>query len=144
VAAQSGFASKTLGGTFNDICMSVRVNPSDLGGNLVGLLRLRTAANGPIVRVYATATGVLKMRSDVSGEQTSSVTSLSMSAWNRVELCGTVSPGAWSLYLNGTRIVNGWAANTGTTPIGMVQIGDAGAATWTMNFDDVVVDQSPG
>jgi hypothetical protein len=144
VSAQSGFASKTLGGTFNNICMSVRVNPSDLDGNLVGLLRLRTAANGPIVRVYATSTGVLKIRSDVSGEQTSSGTALTMNAWNRVELCGTVSPGTWSLYLNGARIVNAWAANTGTTPVGMVQIGDANAATWTMNFDDVVVDQSAG
>lgn len=123
--------------------MSVRVNPSSLGSS-AALLRLRTAANGPIARVYTATTGVLWIRSDVSGEQRSSGVAMTMNAWNRVELCGTVSPGSWSLYLNGNRIVAGWAANTGTTPIGMVQIGDAGASTWTMNFDDVVVDGSPG
>ena len=143
VSAISGFASKTLGSTFGDACMSVRVNPSSLGSS-AALLRLRTAANGPIARVYTATTGVLWIRSDVSGEQRSSGVAMTMNAWNRVELCGTVSPGSWSLYLNGNRIVAGWAANTGTTPIGMVQIGDAGASTWTMNFDDVVVDRSPG
>jgi hypothetical protein len=143
VSAISGFASKTLGSTFGDACMSVRVNPSSLGSS-AALLRLRTATNGPIARVYTATTGVLWIRSDVSGEQRSSGVAMTMNAWNRVELCGTVSPGSWSLYLNGNRIVAGWAANTGTTPIGMVQIGDAGASTWTMNFDDVVVDRSPG
>ena len=123
--------------------MSVRVNPSSLGSS-AALLRLRTAANGPIARVYTATTGVLWIRSDVSGEQRSSGVAMTMNTWNRVELCGSVSPGSWSLYLNGNRIVAGWAANTGTTPIGMVQIGDAGASTWTMNFDDVVVDRSPG
>jgi hypothetical protein len=144
VSGQKGFASKTLSGTFNDICMSVRVNPSNLNGNSVDLFRLRTAANGPIVRVYANSSGVLWIRSDFSGEQRSSGTALSLDAWNRVELCGTVSPGTWSLYRNGTRIVNGWTANSGTTPVGIVQIGETQLKTWTMNFDDVVVDRTVG
>ena len=36
--------------------------------------------------------------------------------------------------------MNGWAANTGTTPVGRIQIGDTAAKTWTANFDDVIVD----
>ena len=52
--------------------------------------------------------------------------------------------GTWSLYLNGTRIVNAWAANTGTTPVGRVQIGDTASKTWTANFDDVIVDTAVG
>jgi beta-propeller uncharacterized protein DUF5122 len=144
VSGQKGFASKTLGGTFNDICMSVRVNPSNLNGNSVDLFRIRTAANGPIVRVYTTSSGVLWIRSDFSGEQRSSGTALALNAWNRVELCGTVSPGTWSLYRNGTQIVNGWTANSGTAPAGIVQIGETQLKTWTMNFDDVVVDQTVG
>ncbi len=33
-----------------------------------------------------------------------------------------------------------WVANTGTTPIGRVQIGDSVNKTWTINYDNVVVD----
>jgi hypothetical protein len=144
VSGQRAFASKNLGATLADICMSVRVNPSTLDANSVDLFRLRTATNGPVVRVYANSSGVLWVRSDVSGEQRSSGTALALNAWNRVELCGTVSPGTWSLYRNGTRIINGWAANTGTSPVGLVQIGETQLKTWTMNFDDVVVDQTVG
>src|SRR4029077_16393098 len=37
-----------------------------------------------------------------------------------------------------------FAANTGTTPVGMIQIGDNAARTMTLNLDHVRVDQSPG
>ena len=40
--------------------------------------------------------------------------------------------------------MNDWTANTGTTPVGLVQIGDTAARTMTVNFDHVRVDQSPG
>ena len=43
------------------------------------------------------------------------------------------------LYRDGTKIVTGWVANTGTTPVGRVEIGDNGAKTYTINFDDVLV-----
>jgi hypothetical protein len=144
VTGAKGFASKTLNGTLNDICVSVRINPSNLNGNSVDLFRLRTAANGPVVRVYATSAGALWLRSDFSGEQRSSGTALALNAWNRIELCGTASPGTWSLYRNGTQIVNAWAANSGTSPVGIVQVGETQLKTWTMNFDDVVVDQVVG
>jgi hypothetical protein len=144
VTGAKGFASKTLSGTFNDICVSARINPSNLDGNSVDLLRIRTAANGPLVRVYTNSSGVLWLRSDFSGEQRSSSTALALNAWNRIELCGTASPGTWSLYRNGTQIVNGWTANTGTAPAGIVQIGETQLRTWTINFDDVVVDQTVG
>jgi arylsulfatase A-like enzyme len=35
--------------------------------------------------------------------------------------------------------VSGWVANTGTTPVGRIEIGDNGSKTFTINFDDVVV-----
>ena len=144
VTGAKGFVSKTLSGTFNDICVSVRVNPSNLNGNSVDLFRLRTAANGPVVRVYTTSAGELWLRSDFSGEQRSSGTAMALNAWNRIELCGTASPGTWSLYRNGTQIVNAWAANSGTSPVGILQVGETQLKTWTMNFDDVVVDQAVG
>ena len=84
------------------------------------------------------------MRSDVAGTQQSSSTAIG-TGWHELELCGTVgAAGTWDLYRDGTKIVNAWAANTGTTPVGLIQIGDNAARTMTVNFDHVRVDQSPG
>ena len=103
------------------------------------LLRLRTAANGPIARVYLSSTGILSVRSDVSGAQKSSGVALG-TGWHGIQLCGTVgASGSWDLYRDGIKIVTGWVANTGTTPVGRVEIGDDGAKTFTINFDDVSV-----
>ena len=67
------------------------------------------------------------------------------SGWHTVELCGTVGANStWDLYRDGAVIVNDWAANTGTTGVGRVEIGDTLAKIWNVHFDDVVVDQTPG
>jgi hypothetical protein len=79
------------------------------------------------------------IKSDVSGLQVSSSTQIG-TGWHQIELCGTVGAiGTWNLYRDGVRIVTNWSANTGTTPIGRVEIGDVSAKTFTANFDDVVV-----
>ena len=65
--------------------------------------------------------------------------------WHTIELCGTVGNASqWTLYLDGSAIVTNWTADTGTTPVGRIQIGDTAAKTWTVNFDDVRLDQQPG
>ncbi len=144
VTAQSAFATKLLTGTFSQVCMSMSVNVTTQGGTAIDLLRLRTAANGPVAKVYLNASGTLLVRSDVAGTQQSSSTAIG-TGWHELELCGTVgAAGTWDLYRDGTRIVNAWAANTGTTPVGLIQIGDNAARTMTVNFDHVRVDQSPG
>jgi hypothetical protein len=144
VTGQSAWAFHTLTETLDSACMSMNVNATSFGGNAVDLLRLRTSTDGPIVRVFASATGVLSTRSDVSGAQFSSGVALG-SGWHHLELCGTVgTAGAWDLYRDGVRIVNGWVADTGTTPIGRIQIGDTAAKTFTINWDDVVLDLVAG
>ncbi len=144
VSGQAGSAYVNLPGTYGNLCMSEAVNVTTLGGNSVVLMRLRSAAGTGIAKVFLGSTGTLFVRSDVAGVQRSSGVTLP-SGWNTLELCGTVgSAGAWDLYLNGTKIVNAWVTDTGTTPVGRVQIGDDLAKTWTINFDDVVVDQTPG
>jgi len=141
--AQSAFASKTLPATYGSACLSVNVNATALNGN-TDLFRLRTATGGPIAKAYVNASGVLVVRSDFTATQQSSGVALG-TGWHNVELCGTVgSAGAWDLYRDGVKIVNGWIADTGTDPIGRVQIGDTAAKTWTVNFDDVRLDQTPG
>jgi hypothetical protein len=141
--AQSAFASKTLAATSASACMSLNVNAAALSGS-TDLFRLRTAAGGPIAKVYVTASGVLVVRSDVTSTQLSSGVALD-GGWHQVELCGTVgAAGAWDLYRDGVKIVNAWVADTGTDPIGRVQVGDTAAKTWTANFDDIRLDTTPG
>ncbi len=142
VVNQSAFANKTLAQTYPQACLSASVNLAS--GNNVDLFRLRTASNGPIIKAFVSSTNTLTLRSDVSGVQLNSGVALG-SGWHSVELCGTVgSATTWDLYRDGVRIVNAWSANTGTTPIGWVQIGDNASKTFTMNLDHVRVDQAPG
>ena len=144
LTSQAGFAFKTLTGSFNNVCMSTRVNIASIGSPTVVVFRLRTAANGNVVRVYANQAGVLYVKSDVDGTQKWSGVAMG-TGWHTVELCGAVgATSTWDLYRDGLAIVSDWASNTGTTDVGRVEIGDTTAKTWTVNFDDVVVDQTPG
>ena len=143
-SAQTGLAFKDLSGTFSQLCTSANVNVTSQDSNAATLFRLRTAANGAVAKVYVNTAGILYIRSDVSSAQIYSGVAIG-SGWHNVEVCGTVgTSGTWDLYRDGVKIVNAWAANTGTTPVGRVEIGNAQAVTATINFDDVVVDQTPG
>ncbi len=142
--AQSATASKTLGADFPSICLSANVNVTNRGTAALDLMRLRTAGNGNVGRVLLNSSGVLQVKSDVSGTVKGSGASLS-AGWHSIEVCMTVgTAGTWDLYLDGNQVVTGWVANTGTSPVGRIQIGDSAAKTFTANFDDVVVDGFPG
>jgi hypothetical protein len=140
VANAPGWAYRTLPATLATACMSMSVNVASRGSSFVTLLRLRTAANGNIVRVFMNSAGVLWVKSDVSGAQRSSGTNVG-TGWHQLELCGGM--GTWSLYRDGIEIVTDWSADTGTSPVGRIEIGDTLARTFTANFDDVMVDTSP-
>jgi hypothetical protein len=142
--AQSATASKTLGADFPSICLSANVNVTNRGTAALDLMRLRTAGNGNVGRVLLNSSGILQVKSDVSGTVKGSGASLS-AGWHSIEVCMTVgTAGTWDLYLDGNQVVTGWVANTGTSPVGRIQIGDSAAKTFTANFDDVVVDGFPG
>jgi len=141
VTSQSAFAYRTLGSMYSQVCMSANVNVS--AGTALDLLRLRTASNGPVIKVFVSS-GTLRLRSDFGATNTNSGVALG-TGWHNVELCGTVGTGStWDLYRDGVRIINAWVADTGTTPVGRIQIGDTAAKTFTVNFDHVVLDQAPG
>jgi hypothetical protein len=143
-SAQPAFANKDLDGTYGSACASVSVNAASLGGSSVDLFRLRTATGGPIAKAFVNAAGTLSVRSDFAASQQSSGVALG-TGWHNLEFCGTVgSAGTWDLYRDGVKIVNGWVADTGTDPIGRIQLGDTAAKTWTINYDDVRLDQTPG
>ena len=51
------------------------------------LMRLRTAANGPVGRVFVNASRQLYIRSDVAGQQLNTGFTLALGTWTRLELC---------------------------------------------------------
>ncbi len=146
VSGATAYARHAVSPTIGPICFSERVDlQSRASTDAVVLAKLLTGSAGGIVRVVVNASGALQLRSDVSGTIRSSGVQLGTNAWVLVEVCGTVgATSTWDLYRDGARIIQGWAANTGSSAVGLVQIGDNTAKTVTMNLDDVVVDGSPG
>ena len=143
VSAQTAFAYKTLSSPLNTICVSANVNVAVRDAGSTTLLMLRTPGNGPIVRVFVDPNGILYLRSDASNTQIWSGVALG-SGWHSIEVCGTVGvSSSWDLSRDGSTIAT-LVANTGTTDVGRVNIGNTQAVTATVNFDDVVVDQTPG
>ena len=94
------------------------------------------------MKVYVAANRKVFIRSDVSSQQWCETSAtLPLNGGAMVELCGTVgTAGTWDLMVNGTVVRNYWVANTGTAPVGRVQTGDSANKTWTINYDNVVVD----
>jgi len=136
--SQNAWAARDLGTGYSSVCVEFAVNVSAASG-AVDLLRLRTAGNGDIAKIARASTGALQFRSDVSKITRNTGVNLP-AGWNTLELCGTVgSAGSWDMYLNGSRIMSAWRANTGSAPIGRVQIGSSAGETLTINYDDVVV-----
>ena len=130
--------------TLSTACTSFHINATSLVSNSI-LMRLLTANGGAILRVFVDTAGTLRLRSDVSSVQSPATVPLGNGAWHTIEVCGTVgSASSWNLYRDGVLILNQWVANTGTTPIGQIELGDFNARTWTANYDTVVVDQSAG
>jgi hypothetical protein len=138
VANLRAFAYHDLGSAYPALCMSESVNLTSISGGASALLKMRTATNQSVGRVFASPTRVLNVRADVSGVTLSSGVSLP-AGWNTIRLCGTIgTSGTWTLFLNGSQI-GSWSANNGTAPITRVQIGDDAAKTVTINIDDVLV-----
>ena len=142
VSNQSAFAYKRFDSAYTTVCVSVDINQTQLDNNV--LIRLKTATSGAIARVVLDGQGRLRVRSDVSGVRSGALGQLG-SGWHNLELCGSIAgTSTWDLYRDGVKILDSWTANSGTTGVGRVYIGDTSAKTWEARFDNVVVDQSPG
>ena len=145
VSGARAWASELLGSTTPSICMSERVSLTSIGANTVSLLRIRTATDAPLARVFLNRSRVLALRADVTGAVLATTTTLPIGGWNTVELCGDIAGGgSLSLYLNGALIAGPWTQSLGSTPFGRVMLGDSEPKTVTVNYDDVVVDTMPG
>ena len=141
VSAQSASAFRNLPATTMTPCMSANINRTS---GAADLFRLRTATGGPIIKAVVLTNGNLQLRSDFGSTTINSNVPIG-TGWHNVELCGTVGPNTtWDLFRDGTEIISDWVANTGTTPVGRIQIGDTAAKTFTINWDHVVLDTDPG
>jgi hypothetical protein len=137
VTNAKAFIQRILPSTYPSLCLSAAVSmPSHTGQ--VGLMKLKTAAIGPVSRAFVDASGVLYARNDVAGT-TFKTSGVLRTGWHTVTLCTTIgTAGTMSLALDGVT-VGSWTGNTGTTGIGAVRIGEDVAVTYQAWFDDVVV-----
>jgi hypothetical protein len=134
----AAWAARDLGDSYGAVCVRFSLSVTAASGS-VDLIRLKTATNDGVAKLVRSSSGSLQIRSDVSGVTRDTGSALP-AGWNKIKLCGTVgAAGTWDLYLNGESILGAWKANTGTTPVGRIQIGSTAPETLTINYDDVVV-----
>lgn len=132
------WAEALLVSVTDQLCASVDVSVTEPAA--ATLLRLQTDGGKSIVRVRLDAGGYLRVRSDVSGISSPRTAPLG-TGWHTVQLCGSIGvQGAWTLLRDGVPLLEGWVADTGSSPAARVQIGDSAAKTWAANFDRVVVE----
>ena len=113
VTAQSAFAVRTLPSPVSQLCVSVNVNLAS--GSAVDMFRLRTAANGAIIKAFIAGNGTVQMRNDLNAATRTTTVALG-TGWHNIELCGTVGAAStWTLYRDSV-LINTWAGiDTGTT-----------------------------
>ncbi|MCU1358737.1 MAG: regulator of chromosome condensation [Ilumatobacteraceae bacterium] len=142
VVNQTGTGQVALATNATQACTSVDVRVASVTGtDLYSLIKLRSATGASIGRVQISTAGKLSVRADVSGAVLATTATVAVNAWNRITLCvavGAGTTGQLQLRLNGTTL-NTWAANTGTSPLAKIQVGDNDARTATVNWDDLVV-----
>ena len=126
--------------TAPEVCAALSVNVTRQTTSTV-LMRLRTAGNGAIARVFITASRRLYIRSDVAGAQMNTGLHPDASAPGP----GSSSaprrrPTATSSSRSTASPRPVWNGNTGTANAGIIELGDAAANSWAGAFDDVFVD----
>ena len=134
------FAKKTLPSTYTDAFARVWYNVIAQPGQ-VNLLRMRTAADASVGYLYIAPSGQLGFHNDATGTNTLSAT-IPAPGWHALELHikTTGATGVVDVWLDNVRIadLSSAAVNTGTTPVGVFQIGDVQSArTYDVVFDDV-------
>jgi hypothetical protein len=136
----TAYARHTLASTYGSICTATWADLSSIAKKTATLIGFRTSANKAIGRLQVDPTRKLSVHSDVAGTTGATTGVVPLGTWARVDVCLTTgTTGSWSVWLNGSPVLQSWAANNGTAPVGIVQIGDESARSFVLNIDDVVV-----
>ena len=139
VASAAGTARLRLSATAMAACAEVDTRVTSVTGTGFALLKLRNSVGSALGRVVVSSTGALSVRADVSGTTIPTPAVIAPGTWHRVGLCATIgTAGSLSLRVDGVQ-VGTWAANTGTSAIAVLQIGDNDPRTATANWDAALV-----
>jgi hypothetical protein len=134
-----GYASKTLSPSRIEVSFSARVNLQSVGST-VTLLRMRPAGGAGIVSLKVNKSGKLLLRNEIAATTRTSATVLPRDAWHSLALHVVVN-GSSSLLevsLDGGLVTDlSGTSSLGTGQIGRLQIGNTGAGTMDVAFDDV-------
>ncbi|MFL5909819.1 MAG: Ig-like domain-containing protein [Gaiellaceae bacterium] len=145
------YAKKTLGATYTDVTyrLGFRMDSAPTTGS-VTVMRFRTAGDAAIAGLYLTSSRKLGIRNDAAATSKNSTTAtLNLGQWYTLEMHAIVNGTTSTLdvKLNGTKVgdISSSATNLGTTPIGMLQIGEnASGSAYTYEWDDVIAQQTGG
>jgi fibronectin type 3 domain-containing protein len=133
------YAKEILPGTYTDAYARVAFDVTSQSSQ-VTLLRLRDTPTGNGGYLYLTATGRLGFRSDALAAGTTSAV-MPGPGWHALELHLTIAGANSSVqtWLDGTLVpaLSFATIDLGSSPIGVLQIGDTSASgTWDVVFDD--------
>jgi fibronectin type 3 domain-containing protein len=137
----SGSSAQTvLDRNVDDLYYRTRFRIESQGANPVGLMRLRTAANGALASAFVSSVGKVGFRNDVTAASTTSTQTVSSGTWHTLQLHGTIAGDASQveLQLDGVTVIS-TTTSLGTTGIGRLEIGDpSDLRTFDVAFDGVV------
>jgi hypothetical protein len=140
VARASGKASylqANFGDAYNAMCVATSVRLSAASTNAT-VLRLQNSNRRPIGRLFVMqGTRELWVRAEMTGNKRATGITLSLNRWYDLELCGSIGPeGSWQVYVDGSRVLH-WQVANGGWLIRQFRLGQSGAASFVVRFDDV-------
>jgi large repetitive protein len=144
-AASTGtptYAYGHLSSTVSTATYSFEFLIASQGANNVNLLRLRTANAGSLGAVYVTSSDRLALRNDIANVSTTSTTAVTQGVWHELTVqftVGDATGSSESIALDGAPVLSR-ADTLGTTPVGIVQLGESQSSrTYDIAYDDVRV-----
>ena len=137
-AGTSSFLQANLGGSHDAMCVATSVKLSSVASKAT-ILRFQSSNLRPIGRLFVEpGTRELWVRSEMKGIKRATGARLALGRWYEVELCGSIGAGgSWQVYLDGSKVLD-WQVANGGMLIRQFRLGQSGAATFVMRFDDVV------
>ena len=140
-AGGATYARKSLATPQNDLYYRIRFKVISQASNTFNLLKLRSAANTPIVGVSINNLGKLSYRNDVAGRSVNSSVSVSQGSWHTLTVHVRIADAAGQIEVWYDDALVTELSRTeafGTNPIGVLQLGEnTPGLTYDVAFDDV-------
>ncbi|MEA2451017.1 MAG: large repetitive protein, partial [Thermoleophilaceae bacterium] len=137
------WARKRLPGDYSEVAYRVAFRMDSAPNPSGTILKLRTAADGPVVGLFVNSGRKLGIRNEITATSKTGATTLAIGQWYTIELRAVINgtAGSTEVKLDGARVadLSSGAANLGATKIGVLQLGENVAGkTYDFQYDDVV------